>query len=79
MKEIALATMDDAQEVLTALKALRTENGFATVSELYDLVGIPTTYKDAYEGWQNLAIARVEPVGNSYALFLPPTMSFKHE
>lgn len=47
----------EAEAVLDGLKKLLTEFNVAMLLDLYDLVGMPTTFEDSHWGWDNLSEA----------------------
>jgi hypothetical protein len=44
----------------------------ASVTDLHDLVGLPSTYVDNKWGWENLSYANVRQIREGYLLDLPP-------
>lgn len=71
--EIILDSRVQADEVLERLFDLIGEYKVATVSDLYDLVGITPSYTDANWGWDDLRGARVIKAGGGFLLDLPKT------
>lgn len=71
--EIILATRGEAEEVVDRLNDLIKEYDQATVSDLYDLVGVTATFADEKWGWSNLRGAGVQRVREGYLLNLPRT------
>ena len=71
--EIILDSRGEAEEVLDKLSDLVREFGVATVSDLYDLVGISREHTDDKWGWTNLRSASVRRVREGCLLDLPPT------
>ena len=71
--EIIMDSRGEAEEVLDRLTENVREFGVATVSDLYDLVGISKDYTDYKWGWANLRDARVRRVREGYLLDLPST------
>ena len=72
--EIILPTRVEADEVLDRLFNLVSEFESATVSELYELVGIDASYTDNKYGWTSdggLRGANVARVRDGYLLDLP--------
>lgn len=72
--EILLETRVEAEEVLTSLGDLIDGYGSASVSDLYDLIGVSSQFTDERWGWTNLNTARAVPVRNGYLLELPKTV-----
>lgn len=71
--EIIIQERDEAEDVLTVLEDYVEKYGFASVKDLYELVGIEPNHVDDNWGWSNLNTARVRRVSNGYLLELPRT------
>lgn len=71
--EIVLPDRRDAERVLEDLIACVDEYDVATVSDLYDLVGITGSFQDDKWGWYDLRDSRVKRVREGYLLDLPRT------
>lgn len=69
--EIILATRVEAEEVIDRLYDIVSKYEMATVSDLYDLVGITGNYTDNKWGWVDLRGAGVARVRSGYLLNLP--------
>jgi hypothetical protein len=69
--EIILATRVEAQEVIDSLFDLISNYEAATVSDLYELVGVSGNYTDEKWGWTDIRGAGVTRVRNGYLLDLP--------
>lgn len=69
--EIILATRVEAEEVIDRLYDLISKYESATVSDLYDLLGITGSYTDAKWGWTDFRGAGVQRVRDGYLLNLP--------
>lgn len=69
--EIILPTRVEAEEVIDRLFDLTAKYETATVSDLYDLVGVSGNYTDDKWGWVDLRGAGVTRVRNGYLLDLP--------
>jgi hypothetical protein len=72
--DIVLASRGEAEEVLSHLVDLTIDYGEATVSDLYDLVGITGSFTDNKYGWTDLSRASVTRARDGYLLNLPKTM-----
>ena len=70
-REIILATRVEATEVIDRLDDLITRYGQATVSDLYDLVGLEGKFTDEKWGWTRLDGADIVRVREGYVLKLP--------
>ena len=53
--DIVLDSRGEAEEVLSTLVDLVEDYGVASVADLYDLVGIESTFVDTKYGWTNLS------------------------
>lgn len=71
--EIILDSRGEAEEVLDRLSDLIQNYDVATVSDLYDLVGITGSFTDDRWGWTDLRGAGVRRVREGYLLDLPKT------
>lgn len=69
--EIILETRGEADEVLGHLIDIIEEYGMASIADLYDLVGLQTSYTDNKYGWYDLANAHVARVREGFVLKLP--------
>lgn len=74
LQDIMLSTRDDAENVLDALDDVIDEYGFASMNDLYDVVGLTGgTFRESKYGWNNLSSAGVRRIRGGYTLSLPPT------
>lgn len=71
--EIVLESRGEAEDVISHLVDLVDDYGMASVADLYDLVGIASSYTDNKYGWTNLSSAGVSRTRNGYLLNLPRT------
>lgn len=69
--EIILPTRVEAEEVIDNLFQLLSKYDQATVSDLYDLVGVTGDYTDEKWGWTDIRGAGVTRIRNGYLLDLP--------
>ena len=69
--ELVITDRGEAEEVIDRLNDLVDNYGLATVSDLYDLLGMHANYTDQKWGWTNLATASVNPIRGGYLLDLP--------
>ncbi len=69
--DVILATRAEAEEVVDNLFNLVNKYEQATVSDLCELVGIPSNFTDEKWGWTNIRGAGVTRVSNGYLLDLP--------
>lgn len=71
--EIVLAQRSDAETVLERLIDILDTYQVASVADLHDLVGLPTSHVDNKWGWTYLANAEIRQVREGWVLELPPT------
>lgn len=69
--EIVLETRQEAEDVLDRLFELIDRFGSATVSDLYELVGVRSTHTDQKWGWEDLRGSVPSRVRGGYLLDLP--------
>lgn len=69
--DIVLDSRLEGEEVLDALEERLNKYGSASVSDLYDFVGVTSDYTDGRYGWKNLRSAKVVKVRDGYLLDLP--------
>lgn len=73
-EEVILESRGEAEKVIGELSDLVIDYGMASVADLYDMVGISTSYTDNKYGWMNLGTARAVRVRDGYLLDLPRPM-----
>lgn len=71
--EVILSSRGEAEHVLDSLTALIDDYGVATVSDLYDLVGITGNFTDDKWGWYELRGSNITRVREGYLINLPQT------
>lgn len=69
--EIILSTRVEAEEVIDSLFDLVSKFESASVSDLYELVGVSGSFVDEKWGWTDLRGASVSRIRNGYLLNLP--------
>jgi len=69
--EIILSTRVEAEEVIDRMFDLINQYQVATVSDLYDLCNIQSSYTDQKWGWEDFRGAGIQRVTNGYLLDLP--------
>lgn len=72
--DIILASRGEAEDVLTSLDEIIGTYGHATVSDLYDLVGLTCNYTDTKYGWMSVSRADVVRTRDGYMLKMPKAM-----
>ena len=71
VSEVIVETKDEADAVISGLIGITKRYEYATVSDLYELVGMYATYTHAKYGWTDLSSACVTRVSDGYKLLLP--------
>ena len=71
--DIIIGSRAEAEDVLDRLRDLINTYEVATVSDLYDLVGLTGEFTDDKWGWYDLRSAAVRAVRGGYLLHLPRT------
>lgn len=75
LDDIKFRNRGDADIVLDELDAIIQEYGFASISDLYDLVGLSNKpYTAEKYGWTNIRSARPSPIRDGWVLILPKAM-----
>jgi hypothetical protein len=69
--DIVLESRGEAEEVLSCLADLTIDYGQASVSDLYDLVGVTGNFTDNKYGWVDLGGASASRTRDGYVLNLP--------
>lgn len=68
--DIIVSSIDKAFNILSSMDALISKYGVASVSELYELAGITSTYDDQNYGWIDIETAEIKPVRGGYKLVM---------
>lgn len=71
--DIIISSRAEAEDVLDRLRDLINSYEVATVSDLYDLVGLTGEFTDDKWGWYDLRSAQVRAIRGGYLLHLPRT------
>lgn len=69
--EIILESRGEAEEVLMRLDELVAQYGMASIADLYDLVGMSSSYTANKYGWTDLHRAKVVRVRDGYLIDMP--------
>lgn len=72
LEDVIVADSKIAQDAIDKLIELISNYGEASVSELYEIIGITTVHIDTLWGWTSMVGARVERVTDGYEIVLPP-------
>jgi hypothetical protein len=71
ISNIILASRAEAELVVERLGDIINQFDVATVADLHDLVGLPTTYVDNKWGWTSLTYVDIRQVREGYLIDLP--------
>ena len=74
MDDILLATRVEAETVVDRMYDLLREYEMVSVSDLYSLLGLSSSYTDQKWGWTNLQSLDIRRVRDGYILNLPKTI-----
>lgn len=69
--DIIIASRDEAEIVLERLGDLIDQFDFASIADLYELLGLPHTYIDNKWGWDDIKDSDVRQVREGYLIMLP--------
>lgn len=69
--EIILVSRDEAELVIERLRDVLDTYEVASIADLHDLVGLPTTYVDNKWGWTDLKYAEIRQIREGYLIDLP--------
>ena len=72
LEDVIVANSKIATDTIDKLHDLISNYGKASVSELYEFIGVTTVYIDTLWGWTSMVGARVERVTHGYEIVLPP-------
>lgn len=70
--EVIVTTREEAESVVEQLTEIISKYDVATVGELYDLLGLATTYVDNKWGWTFLNRVEIRQIREGYLIDLPP-------
>jgi hypothetical protein len=70
-EDIVLTDREEADAVIESLTDIIDQYTVASIADLHELLGWPTTYVDNKWGWHNLAHAQVRQIREGYLLDLP--------
>ena len=69
--KIVLQTRTEAESVIFGLKDMLSKYNIATVADLYDLIGLNSTFQDNKIGWTTLDGTTIKRTRSGYTLNLP--------
>jgi hypothetical protein len=70
--DLVLTSREEAELVLERLTDIIDKYGVASLADLYDLTGLPTSHVDNKWGWTYLNNTEIRQVRDGYLLDLPP-------
>ena len=70
--ELILSSRADAETVLERLSDIIDRYAVASLADLHELAGIPTTHVDNKWGWESIRFAEIRQIREGYLLDLPP-------
>lgn len=70
--EIVVSSREESEVVIERLTDIIDTYNVASVADLHDLVGLPTTHVDNKWGWTSMAYANVRQIREGYLIELPP-------
>lgn len=73
--EIILSTRKEAEDVLERLNDLIDKFDVASVADLCEITGLPSSYTDNNWGWANLAFVKVRQIREGFVIDFPPAES----
>lgn len=71
-EDLVLASREEAELVLERLSDIVNQYSVASVADLNDLVGLPTSHTDNKWGWEYLSGTTVRQVRDGYLIDFPP-------
>lgn len=71
--DVILGTRGEAEDVLGHMYDILDEYEMVSIADLYDLVGIQSSYTDNKYGWTDLTGSRIERTRDGYYIHLPRT------
>lgn len=74
--EIILSTRKEAEDVLERLNDLIDKFDVASVADLCEITGLPSSYTDNNWGWANLTFVKVRQIREGFVIDFPPAESF---
>lgn len=75
--DIIIKNRPEAEMVMERLGETIEQYGSASLADMYEMVGLPSSYTDNDWGWVSLANAHVRPCRDGYLLDLPPVEPIK--
>lgn len=70
--QVILASKGDAEMVLERMQDIIDRYEVASIADLHELTGLPTSHTDNKWGWESLRYAEIRQIREGYLLDLPP-------
>lgn len=75
--DVVVDTYGDAQLILDRLDEQLDDQGYVTVSYLYEAAGLPCPFTGNYYGWENISSARIVTDSDGYLIEMPEPHALK--
>lgn len=76
-QDVVVDTYGDAQLILDRLDEQLDDQGYVTVSYLYEAAGLPCPFTGNYYGWENISSARIVTDSDGYLIEMPEPHALK--
>lgn len=76
-QEVVVDSYGDAQLILDRLDEQLDDQGYVTVSYLYEASGLPCPFTGNYYGWENISSARIVTDSDGYRIEMPEPHALK--
>ena len=80
VQDVIFDTIEEANEILNAMRAICTTYGHVTVQDFKDLIDVDSSFRDVKYRWgkENLEVSRVIECENGYMIDILPAMYFEN-
>lgn len=72
INDLIFASGEEADKVLDQMRMIIDQYDFATVSDLNELCGLPSSHTDVKWGWSNLRYAQIRQMRTGFLIDFPP-------
>lgn len=76
-QDVVVDSYGDAQLILDRLDEQLDDQGYVTVSYLYEAAGLPCPFTGNYYGWENISSARIVTDSDGYRIEMPEPHALK--
>lgn len=76
-QDVVVDSYGDAQLILDRLDEQLDDQGYVTVSYLYEAAGLPCPFTGNYYGWENISSARIVTDSDGYLIEMPEPHALK--